>query len=245
MDNVTAAPPPLVQIRNLSKAFPGVQALDNVQLRARPGEVHALMGENGAGKSTLMKMLAGVYPRDAGEILLDGRAVEIPSPRAAQALGIRHHPPGTQPDDPPHRGAEHLHRPRTARGVGVFLDDDALNAQAAAASSTRMRLKLDPRTQVGELTVAKQQMVEIAKALSFDSRVLIMDEPTAALNDAEIDELFRIIRQLREPRRRHRLHLAPDGRTEADLRPRHRDARRPLHRHGADRTTPHRDDHLA
>ena len=186
---------PLVQIRSLSKAFAGVQALAEVNFELKAGEVHALMGENGAGKSTLMKILSGVYQRDGGEILLDGRAVEIPSPRAAQALGIQiiHQELNLMNHL---SAAQNIFIGREPRKLGgLLLDEDALNAQAAAIFA-RLHLKLDPRTPVGELTVAKQQMVEIAKALSFDSRVLIMDEPTAALNDAEIAELFRIIRQL-------------------------------------------------
>jgi ribose transport system ATP-binding protein len=187
----------LVSIRRLSKRFAGVRALDGVHFDLQPGEVHALMGENGAGKSTLMKVLAGVYPKDDGEILLDGRAVEVTSPRAAQALGIGiiHQELNLMNHL---SAAQNIFIGREPRGrLGLFLDEAALNAPAPRIFE-RMHLKLDPRTPVGELTVAKQQMVEIAKALSFDSRVLIMDEPTAALNNAEVGELFRIIRQLRE-----------------------------------------------
>ena len=192
--------PPIVTLRNVSKAFNGVRALDNCQFELLPGEVHALMGENGAGKSTLMKVLAGVYQKDAGEILFDGRPVDLATPRAAQDLGIgiihqelnlMNHLSAAQNI---FIGREPLHR---FWRFGLFLDEETLNEQALRIFE-RMHLPLDPRTPVGELTVAKQQMVEIAKALSFDSRVLIMDEPTAALNNAEIGELFRIIRQLKE-----------------------------------------------
>jgi ABC-type sugar transport system ATPase subunit len=195
MDSVTA-PPPLVRIRNLSKAFSGVQALANVHFDLDAGEVHALMGENGAGKSTLMKVLSGVYPRDSGEILLDGQAVEIASPRAAQALGIQiiHQELNLMNHLTAAQNIFIGREPR--RRAGLLLDENRLNAQAAAIFA-RLHLALDPRTPMSELTVARQQMVEIAKALSFDSRVLIMDEPTAALNNAEIAELFRIIRQLK------------------------------------------------
>ncbi len=188
---------PIVEIRGLSKAFFGVQALASVHFELLPGEVHALMGENGAGKSTLMKVLAGVYQRDAGEVLVDGQAVEIASPRAAQALGIGiiHQELNLMNHL---SAAQNIFIGRESRGrFGLFLDEAAQNAKAAAIFK-RMHLALDPQTPVGELTVARQQMVEIAKALSFDSRVLIMDEPTAALNNAEIAELFRIIRQLKE-----------------------------------------------
>jgi ribose transport system ATP-binding protein len=194
--NTPASPAALVRILGLSKAFSGVQALSNVQFELRAGEVHALMGENGAGKSTLMKVLSGVYQRDSGEILLDGTAVEITSPRAAQALGIQiiHQELNLMNHL---SAAQNIYIGREPRGrFGVALDEKKLNAQAAAIFA-RMHLALNPRTPVGELTVAGQQMVEIAKALSFDSRVLIMDEPTAALNNAEIAELFRIIRSLK------------------------------------------------
>ena len=188
---------PLISVSRLSKSFPGVRALHEVQFELVSGEVHALMGENGAGKSTLMKILAGVYTRTSGEMLVEGQAVDFSSPREAQALGI-----GII-----HQELQLMNHLTVAQNMfigreprkhmGVFLDDDKLNAQARAILE-RMNVKLDPRTMVGTLTVASQQMVEIAKALSFDSRVLIMDEPTSALNDAEIAELFRIIRQLKE-----------------------------------------------
>jgi ribose transport system ATP-binding protein len=189
-------PAPIVAMRNISKAFSGVRALDHCSFELRPGEVHALMGENGAGKSTLMKLLAGIHRTDAGEIEIAGRPVEIASPRAAQALGIGivHQELNLMA----HLSvAQNIFIGREPRGrLGCFLDEDRLNEQARRIFE-RMNLALDPRTPVGELTVAKQQMVEIAKALSFDSRVLIMDEPTAALNDTEIGELFRIVRQLK------------------------------------------------
>jgi ribose transport system ATP-binding protein len=188
---------PVVRLKQVCKAFNGVVALDHVQFDLMPGEVHALMGENGAGKSTLMKVLAGVYQKDSGEILLDGMAVAVASPRAAQALGIGivHQELNLMNHL---SAAQNIFIGREPRGrFGLFLDEEQINAQTQAIFE-RMNLPLDPRTIVGELTVAKQQMVEIAKALSFDSRVLIMDEPTAALNNAEIAELFRIIRQLKE-----------------------------------------------
>ena len=188
--------PPIVSIRNLSKSFAGVRALDKVQFELLPGEVHALMGENGAGKSTLMKVLAGIYPCDEGELLIDGRPAEIASPRAAQALGIGivHQELNLMNHLSAAQNIFIGREPR--RCLGLLLDEDTLNEQARGIFE-RMNLKLDPRALVGELTVAKQQMVEIAKALSFQSKVLIMDEPTAALNNEEVADLFRIIRQLR------------------------------------------------
>jgi ribose transport system ATP-binding protein len=188
--------PPLVSIRHLSKSFAGVAALQDCQFDLLPGEVHALMGENGAGKSTLMKVLAGVYQKDAGELLLDGRAIEIDSPHAAQALGIGivHQELNLMNHLSAAQNIFIGREPR--RGFGLFVDDDALDAQTRRIFE-RMHLNLDPRTLVGTLTVARQQMVEIAKALSFDSRLLILDEPTAALNNDEVADLFHIIRQLK------------------------------------------------
>ena len=187
---------PIVAIEHLDKSFPGVRALNDCQFELVAGEVHALMGENGAGKSTLMKVLAGVYQKDAGEIRVDGQAVEIASPHAAQALGIGiiHQELNLMNHL---TAAQNIFLGNEPRGRwGVFLDEARLN-QEAQALFVRMNLVLAPTTVISELTVARQQMVEIAKALSFKSRVLIMDEPTAALNNAEIEELFRIIRQLK------------------------------------------------
>ncbi|WP_018430402.1 sugar ABC transporter ATP-binding protein [Hoeflea sp. 108] len=186
----------LVAMKDIEKSFPGVRALHNAQLDLRPGEVHALMGENGAGKSTMMKILAGIYRRDGGEILLDGKPVEINSPRQAQDLGIGiiHQELNLMPHL---TAAQNIFIGREPRKVGgLLLDEARLNADAAEIFAS-MHLKLDPRTPVGGLTIARQQMVEIAKALSYRSRVLIMDEPTAALNDAEINELFAIIARLK------------------------------------------------
>ena len=186
----------LVSMTDVSKSFPGVRALHRVRLELRAGEVHALMGENGAGKSTLMKILAGIYKADEGEILLDGKPVEIGSPRRAQELGIGiiHQELNLMPDL---TAAQNIFIGREPRKFGGMLLDDAKLNAAAADIFAAMHLKLDPRTEVSRLSIARQQMVEIAKALSYRSRVLIMDEPTAALNDAEINELFSIIRRLK------------------------------------------------
>ena len=188
---------PLISVKNLSKSFPGVKALDGVQFELHAGEVHALMGENGAGKSTLMKILAGVYRKDGGEVLLDGRPVEIESPAHAQALaiGIVHQELHLMPHL---SAAQNIFIGREPRKHGGWVLDEAQLNRDAQALFDRMHLQLDPATPVSRLTVARQQMVEIAKALSHKSRVLIMDEPTAALNNAEIEELFRIVRQLKE-----------------------------------------------
>jgi ribose transport system ATP-binding protein len=187
---------PLVSLQNVSKAFPGVKALDAVRFDLMPGEVHALMGENGAGKSTLMKILAGVYRKDSGEMLLDGKPVDIQSPAHAQslAIGIIHQELHLMAHLTAAQNIFLGREPRKA--AGLLLDEVQLNRDTQALFN-QLNLALSPTTMISDLTVARQQMVEIAKALSFRSRVLIMDEPTAALNNAEIEDLFRIIRQLK------------------------------------------------
>ena len=188
---------PLVVMEAIAKDFPGVRALDDARFELLPSEVHALVGENGAGKSTLMKILAGVYHRDAGRILFKGSEVEIRSPHEAQQLGISiiHQELNLMPHLTVAQNIFIGREPR--RGFGALLDDRDLNDQARLLFQ-ELNLKMDHRRKVGELSVAGQQMVEIAKALSFKAEVLIMDEPTATLTEIEIDELFRIIRQLRE-----------------------------------------------
>ncbi|WP_210210905.1 sugar ABC transporter ATP-binding protein [Pelagibacterium montanilacus] len=187
---------PLVSMKAIDKSFPGVHALKSVSFEVLPGEVHALMGENGAGKSTLMKILSGVYSRDSGTVEFNGKPVEIGSPREAQnmGIGIIHQELSLMPDLNAAQNIFIGREPRTAGGL--LIDEKKLNAGATELFK-RIGLNIDPRTPVSRLTIAKQQMVEIAKALSNESRVLIMDEPTAALNDAEIAELFTIIRQLK------------------------------------------------
>ena len=187
----------LVLMEGIDKSFPGVHALSECRFELRSGEIHALVGENGAGKSTLMKVLAGVYSKDAGRILYKGSEVDIPSPRAAQDLGISmiHQELNLMPHLTVAQNIFIGREPR--RSFKLILDEDEINAKTQRLLDT-LHLRLDPRTKVADLTVAKQQMVEIAKALSHNAEVLIMDEPTAALTESEIDELFRIIRQLRE-----------------------------------------------
>ncbi len=187
----------LVLMDSIDKSFPGVHALNQCRFELRAGEVHALVGENGAGKSTLMKILAGVYAKDAGKIMYKGSEVAIHNPRAAQDLGISmiHQELNLMPHL---TVAQNVFIGREPRANPKFvLDDKKINEQTQQLLDM-LHLKIDPRTKVADLTVAKQQMVEIAKALSFNSDVLIMDEPTAALTDTEIDELFRIVRQLRD-----------------------------------------------
>jgi ribose transport system ATP-binding protein len=187
----------LLKMEGISKSFPGVKALSDVQLELRSGEVHALVGENGAGKSTLMKVLTGIYQRDSGKIMLEGNEVDVPNTKAAQELGIGivHQELNLASDLTVAQNIFIGREPR--KGFKLWLDEKKLN-QDAQDLIKRLNLKLNPKDYVGDLTVAKQQMVEIAKALSFDSKILIMDEPTAALTGSEIDALFEIIDQLRQ-----------------------------------------------
>ncbi len=187
----------LVSMEGIDKRFPGVHALDRCRFDLRSGEVHALVGENGAGKSTLMKVLAGIYTKDAGRVFYQGREVEVTNPRMAQNLGISmiHQELNLMPHL---TVAQNIFIGRESlKAFKLFLDDKELNEKTSELLAM-LHLNLDPRTKVADLTVAKQQMIEIAKALSFNSEVLIMDEPTAALTESEIEDLFRIIRQLRE-----------------------------------------------
>ncbi|MDH6670589.1 ribose transport system ATP-binding protein [Paenibacillus sp. LBL] len=186
----------LLQMEGITKEFPGVLALNNCQFELRRGEVHALMGENGAGKSTMMKILTGVYQKDEGTVTYQGKPVELTNPKAAQDAGISmiHQELNLAPDLTVAQNIFIGREPR--RRLRLFLDNQALHRQVKALFQ-RMGLDMDPAVQVSELTVAKQQMVEIAKALSYNADVLVMDEPTAALSETEIEDLFRIIRQLR------------------------------------------------
>lgn len=187
----------LVFMEGIEKTFPGVNALSQCRFELRSGEVHALVGENGAGKSTLMKVLTGVYTKDAGIIRYKGKEVDIPNPRSAQHLGISiiHQELNLMPHLTVAQNIFIGREPR--KGVRFVLNEKEINEKTKQLLDM-VHLNIDPRTRVSDLTVAKQQMVEIAKALSFNSEVLIMDEPTAALTESEIDELFRIIRQLRD-----------------------------------------------
>jgi len=187
----------LLRMEGIYKSFPGVQALSDCHFELRPGEVHALVGENGAGKSTMMKILGGIYDKDAGHIYLDSKEVNVNSPHMAQSLGISiiHQELNLMPHL---TVAQNVFIGREPRTKIRFALDDKLANQKTERLLDMLNLQLSPTMKVSDLTVAKQQMVEIAKALSFNAKILIMDEPTAALTETEIDELFRIIKQLRE-----------------------------------------------
>jgi len=185
----------LLEARGITKTFPGVRALDNVQITVRRGRLNALLGENGAGKSTMMNILAGVFPPDAGEILLAGRPVRFASPRAAQQAGISII--FQELNLVPHLSiAENIFLGREPRNAVGLLDYGRMNRDTRALL-TELELDADPRTPVARLRVGAQQVVEIAKAVSFRSRVIIMDEPTSAITEHEVAVLFRLIRQLK------------------------------------------------
>jgi ribose transport system ATP-binding protein len=188
--------PPLLEMRGISKRFPGVRALDEVSLTAHGGEVHFLLGQNGAGKSTLMRILCGAHHPDAGEILLNGSPVRLTSPADARRLGVA--VIFQEFSLVPHLDlAQNIFLGREPRG---FLPG-IVNHQKMRAEARRLLdllgLELDTRTPAHELGVAQQQIVEIAKALSQDARILVMDEPTAALSEHEIGRLFARIRALK------------------------------------------------
>lgn len=185
----------IVKMEHICKTFPGVKALDDVSFNLKPGEVMALLGENGAGKSTLMKILSGVYTKDEGTIIIDGKEVPIMNQKVASEKGIAiihqelnmcHHL----------TIAENMFLGREPLKHGL-IDTKKMNSDAKELL-LKLGVDIDPTTITGELQVSKQQMVEIAKALSINAKVLIMDEPTSALTAREIDELFTIIRQLKE-----------------------------------------------
>ena len=187
--------PPLLEVRQISKRFPGVRALHNVDLTLQKGEVLALVGENGAGKSTLMKILAGVQPPDSGEILVDGQQVSLDSVSAAIGAGVSLiHQELNLADNLDVAANIYLGREPLRFGL---LDRATINRNAREVLA-RVGLDVEPTTPLSDLTIGRQQMVEIAKALSINARVLIMDEPTSSLSSHETLQLFRVVKELRD-----------------------------------------------
>ncbi len=186
----------VLELKGITKTFPGVKALDRVHFQLRAGQIHGLMGENGAGKSTFIKVITGVHREDEGEIFLDGKKIEIRNPKDAIALGI---------------AAIYQHVtcfPDLSVTENIFMGHEDLSKTGiikwknmhgkAEALLKRLGSSIDPKSQMGALSVAQQQIIEIAKALSTNARIIIMDEPTAALTNRECEELYRITEQLRD-----------------------------------------------
>lgn len=193
-ENTSSGSSVILQMLDIDKRFQGVHALKKCRLELRKGEVHALVGENGAGKSTLMKVLTGIYQADQGRILYRGREVLFKSPKEAQEAGI----------SIVHQELNLMNHLTSAQNIfigreskGFILHDERIN-EAAQKLFDHLKLTIKPTDKVGSLTVGKQQMVEISRAISFDSSVLILDEPTAALTEAEITELFKTMNDLRD-----------------------------------------------
>ncbi|HHN8542771.1 sugar ABC transporter ATP-binding protein [Citrobacter cronae] len=186
-----------LQMSHITKRFPGVLALSNVDFALHKGEVHALLGENGAGKSTLMKILSGVYQPDEGEIIFEGQPVTFANPLSAQSAGITiiHQEFNLFPEL---TVEENIFIGREFCKNNRWRLDEKQQRQAAIDILQKLNLNIAPDTLVADLTVAQQQMVEIAKAISVNAKILIMDEPTAALTETEIDSLFQVIRLLKE-----------------------------------------------
>ncbi len=184
----------LLEMKDISKEFPGVKALDKVSLRVRPGTVHALMGENGAGKSTLMKCLFGIYNKDEGKVLLEGKEVNFHSSRQALDNGVS-------------MVHQELNQVRTTRVMdniwlgrfpqkGFFIDEEKMYKDTLEIFK-ELDIAIDPREKVKKLPVSESQMVEIAKAVSYDSKIIVMDEPTSSLTEKEVNHLFKIIKALK------------------------------------------------
>ena len=186
----------LIRMENIQKQFYGVPVLKNVQLSVKPGTVHALMGENGAGKSTMMKILVGLYRSDGGQIYINDQPVSISSPTAAQENGISmiHQELSPVPELPV---SQNIFLGREPGKFGL-LDYNRLNEQTTALFKRLNIHHIHPKTKTGKLRIADQQLVEIAKAISLDAQVIIMDEPTSAITNREVESLFAIINDLKK-----------------------------------------------
>ena len=185
----------VLEMENISKEFPGVKALDDVQLKLKPGTVHALMGENGAGKSTLMKCLFGIYEKNTGKILLDGVEVNFKSTKEALENGV----------SMVHQELNQVLQRNVLDNIwlgrypmkGFFVDEKKMYNDTINIFKD-LDIKVDPRKKVADLPIAERQMIEIAKAVSYKSKVIVMDEPTSSLTEKEVEHLFRIIKKLKE-----------------------------------------------
>jgi len=185
----------VLEMENISKEFPGVKALDNVQLKLKPGTVHALMGENGAGKSTLMKCLFGIYEKDSGKILLDGVEVNFKSTKEALENGV----------SMVHQELNQVLQRNVLDNIWLgrypmkrFFVDEKKMYNDTINIFKDLDIKVDPRKKVADLPIAERQMIEIAKAVSYKSKVIVMDEPTSSLTEKEVEHLFKIIKKLKE-----------------------------------------------
>ncbi|MDF2539876.1 MAG: mglA [Herbinix sp.] len=186
----------LLEMNGISKSFPGVKALDNANLKVRPGTVHALMGENGAGKSTLMKCLFGIYTKDEGEILIDGKPTHILNPFDALNKGIAMVHQELQPILE-RSIAENIYCGRFPMKYNLFIDHKKMNEDTEKLLK-EVKMNFDPKVKLSTLSVSQMQSVEIAKAVSANARIIIMDEPTSSLTQNEVDNLFDIINTLRK-----------------------------------------------
>ena len=188
-----------LEMRGVSKSFPGVKALDKVNLNVRPGTVHALMGENGAGKSTLMKCLFGIYKMDEGEVYVNGEKVNISNPDEALKHGLAMVHQELQPV-PARTIAENMYLGRyPVKNIGPLkmIDHKKMNEEAAKWLEN-VKMPFDPKRKLGELSISQMQLVEIAKAVSQNADIIILDEPTSSLTETEVEALFRIVRELKE-----------------------------------------------
>lgn len=192
-------PEAILTLSDIQKRFPGVHALKGVHFEICPGEVHALLGENGAGKSTLIKIISGVYTADSGEMRLRDQVIQFHNPREAQQHGVAtiYQELGLYPELSVAENIFMGHAPRKSWGIFKPLDWHEMETRALALLAELNIHDLDIRRKVGELNVGNRQRVEIAKALSLDAKILIMDEPTAALTEADVERLFEIVRLLR------------------------------------------------
>ena len=188
-----------LELKGVSKSFPGVKALDNVSLSVRPGTVHALMGENGAGKSTLMKCLFGIYKMDAGEVYINGEKVTINNPDEAMKMGIAMVHQELQPVLP-RSVAENMYLGRfpTHNYGPLKVIDHKKMYEDTAYWLKQVGMDFDPKAPLSDLSIGQMQSIEIAKAVSHEAKVIIFDEPTSSLSDKEVEVLFRIMNDLRD-----------------------------------------------